>query len=109
MPCTQDPRRTGVSGDGREVKLYGQLIGGYRNEKDRFGGTFYQDWSQTISDYESHAEIFNLKKNKSPVLSVIFIEDARNLYENEVKTLHTWGEAMMILKERYNSEAKSVR
>lgn len=38
------------------------MIGCYRHEKDRFGGTFDEDWSQTLSDYEGHVELFGLNR-----------------------------------------------
>lgn len=72
-PHSQDTRRTEVSGSEKEPKLYGQMIGCYPNGKDRFGGTIDEDWSQTISGYESHAELFNLnRRQKVLFLSVIF-------------------------------------
>lgn len=48
-----------------EGNIYGQLIGCYRNEKDRFGANVDEHWSKIIPDGESHTERldFNQRRN----------------------------------------------
>lgn len=52
----------------KEGKLYGQLVNCYRREKQKFGGTSEENWTQVLSDYEEHGEeheeLFSLNRKQ---------------------------------------------
>lgn len=63
-----------------------------------------------VPDYETHAERFRLNwRQKIQFLSMIFQGDSRKFFKNKVNNLKAWGEAMLVLNERCNSEAKMCK
>lgn len=104
---SQDSRRSVVSSGVSKSKLYVKLVSCYQSEKEKFGGTCEKDWIQVLSENEGHAELFGLnRQQKLSFLSVVFKDDAKTFKEHEVRHFQTWGEAVLVLNEQYNSEAR---